>query len=130
MRINRFILIALCLMLGQFMGAQQLSQTIRGVVVDKDSRIPVPGANVILQYSEPLLGTSTDLDGKFRLDNVPLGRHNLQVSYLGYEDIIIPNIHIGSGKEAVINIEITEKVIQMNEVVINGNGKKGERQHA
>ena len=50
--------------------AQQLTQTIRGVVVDKISQVPLPGVNVILLGSEPLKGTTTDIDGQFRLSGV------------------------------------------------------------
>jgi len=43
-------------------------QTIRGKVVDKETQMPLPGANVrILGDSTGKSGASTDADGKFRI---------------------------------------------------------------
>jgi hypothetical protein len=44
---------------------QEITQTIRGTVIDKQTRIPIPGASVILLNSDPLLGTATDIYGEF-----------------------------------------------------------------
>jgi len=108
------------------LNGQPLTQTIRGVIIDKDTKITLPGANVVVLNTNPLLGGSTGVDGKFKIENVPVGRHDVMVTFLGYEDIIIPNIIVGSGKEPVITVELTEKLITMKEVEINGNGHKSE----
>ncbi|MEO1712315.1 MAG: carboxypeptidase-like regulatory domain-containing protein, partial [Bacteroidota bacterium] len=60
-------------------------QTVRGQVLDADSKAPLIGVNLILLGTDPLLGTTTDLDGTFKLENIPVGRINVEVSYLGYE---------------------------------------------
>ena len=49
-------------------------QTVRGKVIDQDSKTSIIGANVIVIGSNPIMGTSTDLDGNFRIDNVSVGR--------------------------------------------------------
>lgn len=99
-----------------------LRQTIRGRVLDQDAQVPVLGATVIVMGSSPLLGGVTDEEGNFRIDNVPVGRRSLRVSYVGYEERMIPNLLIGSGKEVVMDIEIVESVIQMQEIVVNSTG--------
>ncbi len=38
---------------------------------------------------------------------------------------VIPNVLIGAGKEAVLNIELTESVTQLDEVVVKGRKNKG-----
>ncbi len=106
--------------------AQQLNQTIRGTVLDQDSRSPLIGATVVVVGSDPLIGSATDLEGSFRLTNVPVGRVTLKVSYLGYEDQMIPNLLIGSAKEAIISVTLTESVNQLEEIVIQGNKTNGE----
>lgn len=97
-------------------------QTIRGSVLDEATQVPVIGATVTVIGVEPLLGAATDVSGSFEIENVPLGRRSLKVTYVGYDERIIPNILIGSGKEAVINIEITESVTQMEELVVVDDG--------
>jgi len=65
-----------------------------------------------------IFGALSDLDGKFRIENMAVGRYDLKAYYVGYETAIIPNIHIGSGKEGVVHIELMESVTQLDEVVI------------
>jgi hypothetical protein len=106
--------------------ASDLTQTIRGTVTDQDSKEALLGATVILAGSNPLRGTVTDLDGNFRLENVPVGRVNLLVSYVGYEEKYIPNILLRSGKETLLDIEITESVAKLKEVQVNYKKDKSE----
>src|SRR5512133_22093 len=81
--------------------SQKLSQTVRGTILDTDSKLPLIGAAVKIIGTNPLIGTATDVNGKFRLENIPIGRITLQLSYLGYEAKTIPNIEVNSGKEVV-----------------------------
>lgn len=97
-----------------------LRQTVRGTIIDKDSESPVIGATVIIANSDPLVGASTDLEGKFRIENVPVGRHVLRTNYVGYESLDVP-ILVGTGKETVLTLGIVESVIKMETVVIRAN---------
>jgi hypothetical protein len=110
----------------QTIDAQQLFQTIRGKVVDKESKIPLIGVTLVIEASVPPLGTITNVNGEFRFEKLNVGRYNIVVSCLGYESKTIPDIILGAGKEVVLNIEITESVIELNEVVINGKAHKAE----
>lgn len=98
--------------------AQSPTQTIRGVVVDKDAQFAIIGANVTIIGTDPLIGTSTDAEGNFRIENVPVGRQSIKVSYLGYEAALVSEIQVSSGKEIVLNIQLKEMATQMNEVVV------------
>lgn len=102
-----------------------IQQTIKGVIVDVDSESPVFGANVVIENTNPILGSSTDVNGKFKIENVPIGRVNITVSSLGYETKLIPNVEVTSGKEVVIIIEITEAITTLQSVTIAGD-RKGE----
>ena len=100
--------------------AQELTQVVRGSVLDQDSKIPLIGATVFVVGSDPILGSSTDLDGRFSITGVPVGRHDLVIQYLGYEPKSIPQVDVGSGKEVVLKIEMMESTEQLEEVVVNG----------
>jgi hypothetical protein len=103
----------------------QSTQTIRGRIVDEVSKTPLIGVNVIIVISaDNILGSATDIDGNYRIENVPLGRQTLKISYIGYEEQAIPNIIVTAGKEVVMNISLTESISTLNEVVILGNGKE------
>ncbi|MGB0431713.1 MAG: TonB-dependent receptor, partial [Bacteroidia bacterium] len=105
---------------------QNLTQTIRGKIVDVDTKSPLLGVNVIVIGSNPFIGASTNINGNFRLDNVPIGRVDLKLTIMGYEEKIMPNLLLRSAKEMVLNVEITESVTQINEVEITAKKHKAE----
>jgi hypothetical protein len=119
-------LLLIALILTTAASGQIASQTIRGTVIDADSKLPLTGAVVKVVGTEPLIGTLTDENGNFRLDNVPIGRVSVQLYLLGYQNISIPNIVVNSGKEVIINPEMQESTTKMNEVVVLSNKNKGE----
>ena len=98
--------------------AQNLDQTLRGYVLDKVTSQPLIGANIILTDSNLFKGTVTDINGSFILNNVPVGRRNISVSYLGYEDRFIPNILVTTGKEIVLNIKMEESLKELETVTV------------
>jgi hypothetical protein len=99
--------------------AAQGSQTVRGRILDEASKSPVIGASILLVRQEgPLLGATADVDGIFKLSNVPLGRQTFQVKAIGYESRMLANVVITAGKEVVLEIVLTESVIQQAEVEI------------
>lgn len=104
--------------------SQNRSQTVRGKIIDKETKIPLVGASVIIVNSNPFKGSSTDIDGKFRIEGVSVGRQSIKISYIGYEELIISNLEIISGKEQIINAELTEKVFTSKEVVISAEKEK------
>ena len=80
------------------MQAQGYTQIIRGTVLDKDSKIPLTGANVLLLNSNPPVGVISDNNGNFRLEKVPVGRQGIQVSFIGYKTVTIENLIVNSSK--------------------------------
>ncbi len=99
-------------------------QVVRGKVVDKLTQMPLPGANVIVQNSSPLLVTASNEDGDFRLNNVPFGRQSVVVSFVGYHSSLINNLIVTSGRESVLYVELEEKVEITGDVVVTGNLRK------
>ncbi len=104
--------------------AQTLTQTIRGTVIDKVSQTTLPGASVILVNSDPLIGTTTDPDGNFKLSQIPLGTHSIRISFIGYKEVTLPNIIVNSGKEVVLTIPIDEDITQLDEIVVRPDVEK------
>ena len=114
-----FIIIVLFLSIFSHSALSQNHQTLRGTIVDKESQFPLIGVNVIINPdTEQSKGTTTDIDGSFRLEQVPVGRHNISFSYLGYEEVFLQNIEVNSGKEVILNLEMEEAMVQMEEVII------------
>ncbi len=94
-----------------------ITQTIKGVVLDKQSQTPLPGVIVQVLNSSPLLGASTNDKGEFKIMNVPIGRWQLKFQAISYKEKYITVI-LNSGKESISVIELEESVIQGQEVVV------------
>ena len=95
-----------------------LTQTVRGVVVDQYTHLPISGANVIAVDTNPLLGGTSDADGRFKIFNVPVGRSTIRITSIGYQSRTLSNILLGTGKELVLEIRLTESFTAMAEVVV------------
>jgi hypothetical protein len=118
MKTKHHILLVL-IMLISFSIEAQITQTIRGTVVDHESQFPLIGVNVsVTSVTDFQMGASTDLDGRFRIEGVPLGRHDLIVSYLGYGEVLLSDIIVSSAKEVILNIEMEEAFTELEEVTI------------
>lgn len=117
--INRIIFSAVLIFFTPQIQAQQPTQTIRGTVVDHASKSQVPFATVVLLGTKPLIGTATDASGNFVISNVPIGRYDVQVTYIGYEALIVPEILVNSAKQTYLTVELKENASLLGEVVVS-----------
>lgn len=111
-------ILLLLLFFNGFLNAQDLSQTIKGKVIDADSKATLIGVNVLVKTQDALIGATTDIDGFFKIKEVPVGRHDIEISYLGYEPIFMNAVLLTSGKELFLNIELTESTVDLETVVV------------
>ncbi len=118
----RFFLLAVCITLPFFFWAQQ---TIRGVITDKDSKETIPFANIMVENSIPILETTSDENGNFILNNVPIGKQTLIVLFSGYETFTLSNVNVTAGKEVVLELNLTENFEALDEVVVVADNNKG-----
>ncbi|MFY0675347.1 MAG: TonB-dependent receptor [Bacteroidia bacterium] len=114
---------SLLFVLAAFVGATafaQITQTVRGKIIDSETRYPLIGATVALMVNgEVGSGTVTDAGGNFRIENVPVGRQNFKVQFVGYKEKILNNIVVTSAKEVILNIELDESNQRLDEVTIS-----------
>lgn len=104
--------------------AQNPVQTIRGTVLDKVSEKPLQGASV--QLDGPGQSAVTDVDGRFVLRNVGVGRIRVTISATGYQTASIPEVLVTAGKEVVLDVSLEQRVSSLNTVVVTASRvKKG-----
>lgn len=112
----RIISVFILLLLSAQLFAQQPTQTIRGTVIDEASNLPLGYVSIGLQNTT--IGAITDSLGNFTIKNVPIGRYDIVVSFIGYEPIVMREIQVSSAKEIFLNVTMKESTITLNEVVI------------
>jgi hypothetical protein len=101
-----------------------LKQTILGSVSDNASDMPLIGATIIVEGTNPARGAITDENGNFKIEKVPLGRFNIVVRYVGYEPYLAKEVLVGSGKEVILNPTLKESFTQLDEVRVTPNSNK------
>jgi hypothetical protein len=112
-----------CIFLSNILFAQNNKQNIRGVVIDKLSQATIVGATVqLLNYTENK-GTKTNENGKYALENISPGRYELKITYLGYKEMLIPNVVVSSGKETIVDISLEESFKSLKDVTIKATNK-------
>ncbi len=111
------------LFISQLSFAQSNTQNIRGVVIDKFSQTTLPGATVQIINKTEFKGTITDANGNYVLTDISPDRYEIKISFIGYNDVIVPNVIVVSGKETILDLTMEENVTNLNEVVVTANSK-------
>lgn len=99
-------------LMGSYIG---FAQTITGTVIDSETQMPLPGANIIETGTSH--GTVTDFDGNFKLD-VRSQSGSITISYIGYESERIAY----KGSADIGRIALMPDADALSEVVIVGHG--------
>lgn len=98
------ILVSLVLSLSVFSQTSRLS----GTILDKISKMPIQGVNIMISGTS--LGGSTNLQGKFIIDSIPVGKHLFKISHLNYSGVDT-NLSITVGGLNQLKIEMMPKTV-------------------
>jgi len=93
--------------------------TLSGKVTEKSTGQPLPG--VVVSIPAFSLHTQTDANGRYSLKNIPPGRHTVKFFLSFYEPETIPGFLFNSGKDNVLDIELTESVHTVKDVEVRAN---------
>ncbi|MDO9276220.1 MAG: TonB-dependent receptor, partial [Lutibacter sp.] len=109
--------IALCLfLLNLTLGFSQNTGTLKGKVVDMQTRGNIPFVNVIVAGTN--IGAISDENGAFVIKNVPLGYVKVQASFLGYLTALSEDYLVTNEKTPYILIELNQNNEQLDEVIV------------
>ncbi len=95
--------------------AQAQNATLTGTVLDEATKEPLPGANVFLIGTA--VGTSTDLDGGYKLMEVKPGVYTVRFSYLGYRDQR-KKVDLEPGKVVHLKVYLVAEALTGDTVVV------------
>jgi len=104
--------------------AQQETNQIRGTVTDAVSGETLPGVNVLLAGTSR--GTVTDINGNFSLKQLRDGAYTVTVSLVGYKQNT-KQVSLGEGRTQTIDFRLSPTSVQMNTVVVTGQGVATEK---
>jgi len=89
---------------------------VAGVVVDKAQGKTLPGANVSIKGTTT--GTTTDLNGRYRLKGVEPGTYDVLFSFVGFQDKTVTGVKVKGGETTALDVTLSEETAQLDEVVI------------
>jgi hypothetical protein len=115
------IVSGLLMLLAQFtsINAQVITQHVQGKVMDAETNAPIVGAIIqLLDTNSQSFIISSDSNGFFRMNQVAVGRRNFKATYVGYQELIINNIEVSSGKEPFLSFMMMEKSTALNEISV------------
>ena len=101
--------------------AQEITQTIKGKVYDNITNETLPFATIVIKDTDPLMGTVTDTDGNFMLENATVGRHTITISMIGYDTYEIKELLVSSGQVVNLNIGMHQANAELDKVVVHVN---------
>jgi len=115
--IFRFLTIGLLLIISAAAGFSQQTGKISGKVTDSKTGETLIGLTVKLTGAN--LGASTDIEGRYTLNNLNPGKYSLSFSYIGYQNKNITEIEVSAGKITTLDVIMQEaNSLALEEVVI------------
>ncbi|MCX6160064.1 MAG: TonB-dependent receptor [Ignavibacteriae bacterium] len=91
--------------------------------IDKLSLTPLPGAVIQIVNVADKNITQSDINGNYVLTNVVPDRYEIKISYIGYKNVIVPNVVVSSGKETILDIKMEEDLVTTDEIDVTVNAK-------
>ncbi|MCB0710958.1 MAG: TonB-dependent receptor [Ignavibacteriae bacterium] len=122
---KRILIPAIALLFGvlalpSLLSAQERG-SLSGVVTDGETGEPIPGVTVLV-ISQKGAGAATDAEGKFLINGVLPGVHDISLTYLTYKGDTLRGVEIEAGKQAAVNASLyeNENGVEGREIVKKG----------
>lgn len=112
----KILIITFILIWNQSLYSQTPAGTVSGVVKEQGSGATLPGVNVVVEGT--LRGTSTDINGKFKIEGIVPGKYNLVLTFISYKTIVIEGVEIKPGSDSEVYAEMTDSSIELDAVVV------------
>lgn len=113
---SKYLYFILCFCSFSFLRAQTFS--VSGKLID-ETKQPAIGSSVFLLKSDSsfIKGTTTDLEGQFKLENINSNNYILKILSLGYKPIFKP-IHITNQDISIPTITLKQNLTNLKEVTV------------
>ncbi|MBN1781273.1 TonB-dependent receptor [bacterium] len=121
------ILFCLTVLLIGMQSKAQITGTVEGLILDKETGKGLFGVNVLVEGT--FLGTASDASGHFRISRLPPGRYSLMVTMIGYEKESVP-VSVQPNAGLNMTIELKPTVIRQPNLVITATKRRQQLEDA
>lgn len=102
--------------------AQEVGR-LSGRIIDEETARPLGLAQVTIPALD--IGTMSDVDGRFSIDEVPVGTHDLQVRLIGYATKTVVGVAITARQVTVIDVALPTQAVQLRELTVSVADERG-----
>jgi hypothetical protein len=96
---------------------QQKQGSIKGYIIDTESRSPLVGVNISVLNTNT--GTTTDEKGNFTLEKLPVGNYVLQFDYMGYRQLKKTDIIVKPQRISFVHIELEPLILDGEAITVS-----------
>ena len=116
---NLLLAIGIVLTSSVLVFSQSGSGSLKGRIVDRQTKEPIPFANIVVEVGGVQIGGSTsDFDGNYQIKPVPAGKVDLKATYVGYRDFVMKGIIIFVDKITFQDVELEMATTMLSEVEV------------
>jgi len=92
----------------------QSSGTLKGKLVDKETKEPIPFANIIAESGgRQMGGSTTDFDGNYTIKPIPPGTYDVKATYVGYKPIMVQGVVVKDGIITFLDIDMESTAVTL-----------------
>ncbi len=89
---------------------------LKGRVFNSINNEPVPFANILIDSL--FVGTTSDFDGNFRIENIKPGSYNITASFIGFRKAVFYEVIVNSTRPSILDVPLVEETTLLEEAVI------------
>lgn len=89
---------------------------ISGYVRDRETKEPLVGANVMIVGTT--FGAASDVEGRYVILNVPPSAYEIRVTYIGYQEVVVRELHVTAGLTESVNFDLQSTTVQLPALVV------------
>lgn len=112
---RRIIFTLIILISSGYLFAQ--SGSVRGNVVDAANNDALIGATIFVEGNSSL-GTTSDIDGNYTVQNLPVGIYNIVFQYVSYKSKIVSGVEVKANAATELNVSLETNANELEEVVV------------
>ncbi len=94
----------------------QVAGQIAGKIVDEQTGEPLPGASIMVEGTT--WGAATNHEGEFRILNIPPGTYSLNITFVGYESLVVTDVEVFVDRTARVDVELSEGFVELGEITV------------
>lgn len=98
--------------------AQERTGIIKGRLLDGETKAPLVGANV--EVLNTIMGSATDEQGQFFVNDVPVGSYSLRFSYIGYQNATQTDVIVRPQRITFVEADLKPSALQAEAVEVSG----------